>query len=176
MLSIEALSDLEEEVLNRFPEQITGILSRCNRNGELEKLLKILQMEDLLEPEKRFESYKEGKIVVIGGTKVNENVLLSIAKDLGLSKDRFEFCLDYEAAQKYDFRKMQYAPSYRLILFGPVPHSGHGKGDSGSIIAEIENHPEMYPRAERLLAGQELKITKSSFREKLQQMLQEDYI
>ena len=176
MLSIEALSDLEEKILDRFPDQITEILTRCNRNNELDTLLKMLQMEDLLEPENRIEGYREGKIVVIGGTEVNENVLLGIAKDLGLSKDRFEFCLDYKAAQKYNFRKMQYAPSYRLILFGPVPHSGHGKVDSGSIVAEIENHPEMYPRAERLMAGQELKITKNSFRERLQQMLQEGYI
>lgn len=106
MLSIEALSDLEEEILARFPEQITEILTRCNRNNELSSLLKMLQMEDLLEPENRFESYKEGKIVVIGGTKVNENVLLSIAKERGLSKDRFEFCLDYESAQKYGFWKI----------------------------------------------------------------------
>jgi hypothetical protein len=46
--------------------------------------------------------------------------------------------LDYEDAQKYDFRKMQYAPQYRVVLFGPTPHSGHGKGDSGSIMQHID--------------------------------------
>ena len=77
--------------------------------------------------------------------------------------------------QKYDFRKMQYAPEYRVILFGPTPHSGHGKGDSSSIIAELEKS-DAYPRVERLLNGQELKISKTNFREKLQQLLDEDYI
>lgn len=176
MLSIEALGDLEEEVLRRFPDCITEALVNCNRSGELDQLLKLLGMSDLVESEKSFESYKEGKIVVIGGTEVKENVLLSIAKDLGLQKERFEFCLDYESAQKFDFRKMQYAPSYRIILFGPVPHSAIGKGDSRSIISEVENHREMYPRSERVMSGQELKITKSSFKEKLIQLIRENYI
>ena len=91
------------------------------------------------------------------------------------NKKRFEFCLEYKEIQKYDFRKMQYAPQYRVVLFGPVPHSGHGKGDSGSIIAEIEKS-EAFPRVERLISGQELKITKTNFREKLQQLIEEEYI
>ena len=95
-------------------------------------------MEDLLKQEQDFYSYKEGKIVVVGGTDVKEEVLLSIAKNLGIDKSRFEFCLDYKQIQKFDFRRMQYAPQYRIVLFGPTPHSGHGKGDSGSIIAELE--------------------------------------
>ena len=70
---------------------------------------------------------------------------------------------------------MQYAPQYRVVLFGPTPHSGHGKGDSGSIISEIEKG-EAYPRVERLTSGQELKITKSNFREKLKQLMDEEYI
>ena len=74
-----------------------------------------------------------------------------------------------------DFRKMQYAPQYRLVLFGPVPHSGHGKGDSGSIIAELEKSPA-YPRVERMISGNELKITKSNFREMLERLIREDYI
>lgn len=70
---------------------------------------------------------------------------------------------------------MQYAPQYRIILFGPTPHSGHGKGDSGSIIAELEKSVA-YPRVERLISGSELKITKSNFREMLEQLIEEDYI
>lgn len=85
MLSIEKLSDLEEEILQRFPEQVTEILTRCNRSNELEDLLKILRMEDLLQETRHFESYKEGKIVVVGGSNVKEYVLLSIAENPGIS-------------------------------------------------------------------------------------------
>ncbi len=71
--------------------------------------------------------------------------------------------------------KCKYAPLYRIILFGPTPHSGHDKGDSRSIIAEIKKS-DAYPRVERLISGQDLKITKSSFREALQKLIDEDYI
>lgn len=175
VLNIEELSSLEDEIMAALPDRITAILSKVNRSGKLEELLELLGMEDLLEQEQDFYSYKEGKIVVVGGTNVKGEVLLSIAKSLGLDKSRFEFCLDYKQIQKFDFRKMQYAPQYRLILFGPVPHSGHGKGDSGSIIAELEKTPA-YPRVERLISGNELKITKSNFRDMLERMIEEDYI
>ena len=54
-------------------------------------------------------------------------------------------------------------------------HSGHGKGDSRSIISEIEKKAG-YPRVERLMSGHDLKITKTNFREKLNQLLEEGYI
>lgn len=176
MLTIEELSDLEEQILSRFPEQITSVLVKCNRENTLSDLLNLLGMDDLVTQRKGVESYKEGKIVVIGGSNIKENILLSIAKSLGLEKSRFEFCLEYDDAQKFDYRKMQYAPSYRLIMFGPVPHSGKEKRNSGSIIAEVEKHPEMYPRVERLMAGDELKITKTNFRNKLTELQNEGYI
>lgn len=138
-LTIEELSELEDKILDEIPDKITAALTKLNRSGGLEEFLTILGMVDLLDKQQEFYSYKEGKIVVIGGTEVKEEVLLSIAKKLGIDKSRFEFCLDYKQIQKYDFRKMQYAPQYRIILFGPSPHSGHGKGDSGSILAEVEN-------------------------------------
>ena len=56
-----------------------------------------------------FEFYKNGKIVVVGGTEVKEEVLSSIAKNMGIDKNRFEFCLDYKSAQKFEFNKLYYA-------------------------------------------------------------------
>jgi hypothetical protein len=175
MLSIEELSDLEDDVMKLLPEKISEILSRANRNGELEDLLQLLGMADLLSADNRFETYKNGKIVVIGGTGIKEEVFVAIGKQLGIDKKRFEFCLDYEDIQKYDFKKLQYQPQYRIVLCGPAPHSTRGKGDAGSIIAEMERSM-MYPRVERLLNGNELKITKSNFRAKLQQLIDENYI
>lgn len=113
VLAIEELSALEDEIMSVLPDRITAILSKLNRSGRLEELLELLGMEDLLKQEQDFYSYKEGKIVVVGGTDVKEEVLLSIAKNLGIDKSRFEFCLDYKQIQKFDFRRMQYAPQYR---------------------------------------------------------------
>ncbi len=175
MLSVEALSELEEKIKEVLPEKLTEILSRTNRTEELKDLLRLLGLSDLLQNENDYITYKDGIIVVIGATEVKEEVLLAIGKNLGFNKNRFEFCLDYKAAQKYDFRKMEYSSFYRVILFGPTPHSGHGKGDSGSIISGIEKRPG-YPRVERLLNGQELKITRSNFRQKLEQLLAEGFL
>lgn len=94
---------------------------------------------------------------------------------MGIDKKRFEFCLYYGQIQKYDFRKKQYAPQYRIILLGPMPYSGHGKGNSKSFIAEIEKS-RAYPRAEQLMNGRELKITKSNFKEMLEKLRAEEYI
>jgi len=175
VLTIEELSELEDNIMKALPEKITAILTKLNRSGRLEELLELLGMEEFLEKEQNFYSYKSGKIVVVGGTEVKEEVLLGIAKKLGIDKSRFEFCLDYKQIQKYDFKKMQYAPQYRIVLFGPTPHSGYGKGESGSIIAELEKLPA-YPRVERLISGNELKITKSNFREMLEMLIKEEYI
>lgn len=174
-LTIEELSELEDKIIEELPYKITAVLSKLNRSDRLEEFLEKIDMTELLEKKQDFYSYKEGKIVVIGGTKVKEEVLLGIASKLGIDKNRFEFYLDYKHIQKVDFRKMQYAPQYRIILFGPVPHSGYGKGDSGSILAEVEKS-SVYPRVERLLNGNELKITKSNFKEMLERLIEEDYI
>ena len=56
-----------------------------------------------------------------------------------------------------------------------MPHSGYGKKDSGSILAEVEKS-SIYPRVERLLNGNELKITKSNFKETLERLIEKDYI
>ena len=48
----------------------------------------MIDMTELLEKKQDFYSYKEGKIVVIGGTKVKEEVLLGIASKLGIDKNR----------------------------------------------------------------------------------------
>lgn len=174
-LSIIELSDLEDELMARIPDEITAVLSKLNRTGRLEEFFEMLGMSDLLQEEDDFYSYKDGKIIVVGGTEVKEKVLLGVAKELGLDKNRFEFCLDYEAIQKYDFKKMQYAPQYRAVLFGPSPHSGRGKCDNGSIIAELESS-KAYPRVVRMQSGSELKITKSNFKETLMLLIEEKYI
>lgn len=175
-LTIEKLAELEDNILQVLPDRITEALTLANRSGELDELLRLLRMADLLESEDTLETYRSGKILVIGESDVKDDVMLSIAKSLGLEKSRFEFVTEYDKAKAFEFTKLQYASTYRLILFGPVPHSANGKGDSGSVIAEMEKKKDVYPRVERLLNGTTLKITKSNFKEKLQQLIGEQYI
>lgn len=127
-------------------------------------------MEHLLQKESGYEVYKTGKIVVIGQSDVKVEALLSVAKQLGLDKNRFELHLEYEDAKTFNFRKMQWQPTYSLLMVGPMPHSGSGKGDYSSVISAIEDE-EGYPPVVRL-GSNGLKITKSDFRSKLTEMIE----
>ena len=160
-----------EEVIDKITERVT----LANRSGDLDDLLIAWGFEELASGPAPYETDKDGKIVVIGASEVKENVLSGIVKTLGLEKDRFEFCLDYDKAKTYQYNKLRYNPDYRLVLFGPVPHSSTGKNDSSSVIAEMKNH-EGYPRVEVLSGNNAVKITKSNFRKTLSQLVAEQYI
>ncbi len=67
--------------------------------------------------------------------------------------------LDYEDAENFNFEDLQYNPNTRLILVGPIPHSTKGK--DSSIINKMKN-TDGYPKIIRMIAGNELKITKSN--------------
>ena len=169
MLDVEELLELEDNIRQELDDHLPGALSMLNRTGELEIFLKMLGMEHLLQKQSDYQVYPTGKIIVIGQSDVKANVLLSIAKRLGLDKNRFELYLDYEDAKTFNFKKMYYKPQYALVMVGPMPHSGVGKGDSGSIIAALEND-EGYTPVVRL-GSNGLKITKTDFKNKLDEML-----
>lgn len=92
MLGIDELNTLVDNVKALFPERIYGALARANTNGELPELLNLLNMSELYQDE-YFYSYKDGKIVVIGGSNVKKEHLLSIIKNLNLDPNRFELNL-----------------------------------------------------------------------------------
>lgn len=169
MLNVDELLELEDSMRSEFDERLTEILTKLNRSGQLMDLLQLLDMEDLLQVDNGYQVYRTGKIVVIGQSEVKADVLLSIAKKLGVDKKRFEFYLDYEDAKTFNFRKMQWQPSYSLIMVGPMPHSGAEKGDYRSIISALEAE-EGYPPVVRL-GSNSLKITKTDFRNKLEEVL-----
>ncbi len=170
MLGSEELLELEEAIREELNDNLTGILTKLNRADRLEELLSLLGLESLLEKDAGYQVYKTGKIVVIGQSDVKAEVLLAIGKKLGIDKNRFEFYLEYEDAKKFNFKKMQWQPSYSVVLVGPMPHSGVYKGDAGSIISAIETD-EGYPPVIRL-GRNSLKITKTDFKEKLQELIE----
>lgn len=167
MLSYEELEDLMEKIY----ETVT----LANRCGELNTLLLKWGLQEFAAKSSAYDTEKNGKIVVIGASEVKENVLIGIIKELGLNKDRFEFCLDYKDAKTYPYKKLQYDTNYRAVLFGPVPHSSTGKKDSSSVIAEMREK-EGYPRVEILNGNNAIKITKSNFKRTLSRLIQDNYI
>lgn len=160
-----------EEVI----DSITQKIILANRIGTLENLLQQWGFDSLLKNDSVYETNKDGKIVVIGQPEVKINVLEGIIKSLNLDKNRFEFCLDYNDSKTFNYKKMQYSPNYRVVMFGPVPHSSVGKRDSSSVIAEMKNR-EGYPRVVVLNDGNELKITKTNFKIALENLIKDNYI
>ena len=172
MLEIEEL----EELIEVIQEEIRKKVYIANRTNTLDEFLSQIGLNQYIQnSNSRLESYRSGKIVVIGAPTVKEKNLIGIAKKLGIDKNRFEFCLDYEKSQKYPYEKLK-GDNYRVVLVGAIPHSTNGKGDSSSIITELENNND-YPRIIRLLSNDgELKITKTNFEDALKQLLCEEYI
>lgn len=169
MLGAEELLELEEALRDELDENWTAILSKLNRTDQLADLLALLGLEHLLSADPGYQVYKTGKILVIGQSDVKVDVLLAIGKKLGIEKSRFEFHLEYKDGKKFDFRTIQWNPHYSVILVGPIGHSGVSKGEYSSVITAIENE-EGYPPVVRL--GQNgLKITKSDFAEKMQELV-----
>ena len=122
---------VDSEKLEEIIDAITAKIALANRMNELDSLLECWGLQELIEnnsvsSDDFYDTYKDGTIVVIGASQVKEHDLLGIAKSLGLSKDRFEFCLDYDEIVKFNFKKMQHKPNYRLVIVGPMPHSTAG--------------------------------------------------
>lgn len=162
-LDIVELSELASSILEAMPDMLLEAVTRANRTGQLEALLSLLGMSDFLGPSEVLDTYTTGKILVIGESAISAGELRSVAKKQGIDSDRFEFVLDYDDAKKYYYAKLQYNSNYRVVIFGPMPHSSNGKGDYSSTFARMQNERDVYPRVIQALNGNSPKITKSSF-------------
>lgn len=94
---------------------------------------------------------------------------MAVAHKLGLEKNRFDFYLEYDDAKTFNFKKIQWNSTYTAVLVGPMGHSGAGKGNYSSVISAIESE-EGYPPVIRL-GSNELKITKTNFKNKLMELM-----
>ena len=174
MLGSEELDALYEQVVEKIRENMF-LYNRDSDPNALSEYIKSIGMESLLTNTPQFETYKKGKIVIIGQLSIKKTVMNGILKELGIDKNRLELCLEYEEIESFNFKKLRYSPQYRVVLVGSMPHSTSGTNNHSSAIAEMEQEPG-YPRVVRLTANRELKITKTNLKETLKKLLQEEYI
>lgn len=173
-LSYDDLLDITSEASHRLHSEI----KRSFKTGNLESYLEKIGMLDLLPIENEqatFETDPNGKIIIFGDSQLKEKELFGTAKTFGLAKERFELHLSYEDIKTFPFRKLQYNPNYRLIFFGPVPHSGTGKEDSSSVITNLKQK-DGYPKVVNLSDSHGLKITKATFTRAIQKEIDEGYL
>ncbi|MDD2629613.1 MAG: hypothetical protein PHV61_05515 [Limnochordia bacterium] len=152
-------------------------IKRAYRNGNLDGYLSSIGMLDLLPPEDDsiYDTDPEGKVLIIGEAKIKEHQIYGCLKEYGIAKERVELHMGYERSKNFRFQNIRYNPNYRLILFGPVPHSGEGKAEKSSIITQIED-TDGYPKVIRLKDANGLKITKTSLKNAISREINSGYL
>ena len=172
-LTVQELSDLCDEMMERMGLELLPAITKANREDTLDDLLASLGMSDLLvnvvDPyEKRF----LGKVIVIGESTVKLDKLRSIVRKKRFDLERFEFQLEYDRLKHFNFGKLRRSMGYVAILAGPMPHKTPGAEEYSSFIACVENNPDDYPPLIKMQSGNELKITNNSFSQALDQLSQ----
>ena len=169
------LNLLEKEIENSLTDRLSERLIFLNRTGEIDAFLEMLGIGQIDEnlPRKR---ERAGKIAVIGISSAGRRELTAIGESLGIDKRRFDFCLTEKELKRYNFGKLQWTDKYALVLAGPMPH--HLKGDEKAMyrskLSVIETEPG-YPPVIRL-GKNELKISKTGFRDALSECLEKGLI
>lgn len=174
LITNEDLLDIIAGASHRLHTEI----KRAYKNGELENYLLSIEMGDLYPQEKGdplYDTNPDGKILIFGDALIKENQIYGCLKEFGVKKERVELHLGYENAIRYPFNHLQYNPNVRLVLFGPVPHSGEGKLDKSSVITQLESG-DGYPKVIRLTDDHGLKLTKTSLKRAINREVQSGYL
>lgn len=153
-------------------------MKQAYKEGDLAIYLSSIGMNDLYpseEKENLYETNPEGRVLIVGESKISKTVIHGCLKEFGIPKERIETVLDYREVKNASFKNLQYNPNYRLILFGPTPHSGRGKKDQSSIITQIEND-DGYPKVVRIGDAHGLKITRTSLKRAIEKEVKSGYL
>lgn len=152
------LLELSEKIYQKVLKEVTIAYSENKIN---EVLIKYGLIDEIEYP---YYDINNGKILVVGDSRVNKNDLIGIAKQYGLKESRIDFQLDYIKLHNFDFGNLRNSFTYSDVLVGPLPHKVEGIDGFSSFLAMVEANPEEFPKITRLESSNELKITKESFK------------
>lgn len=117
------------------------------------------------------DTQKNGNIILFGDSKIKIKDIHGCLKILGIDKKRFEH-VPFNEVTNYNFKKLEYNNSYRLILVGPMPHSAKGMGDKSSIIEWLISNKNIA----KTIRFDNLKVTKSAFKETIEKEIEMGYL
>jgi len=163
----EELSELFDRVKTELIQEgmLLQLLSAHNRAGDLDTFMDTLGLGNLLKRDYLFASMTaKGNILVLGALRTDQTTLKGVAKELRISKDRFEF-IDYDEATNHDYKKYWYSNNWAAIIAGETPHSGTAMGEYSSNLRALEDE-EGYPRVKRIE-----KINKTQFCNALKELI-----
>lgn len=173
MLSRSGFEEVAAEAVDRF----AMCLQDAYEKHALYSFLKRYGMDDLLPYECQGLGEPDGQIVIIGASAIKEKEIKGLFKSLGISSARLELHLEYTDLKRGILvSRLRNNFKYRLILMGPTPHSGTGKGDYESVLSMMQNEQDFFAKIIVLNDGHGLKMTKSNIREVLQRELDSGYI
>lgn len=150
------------EISQKIYQKVLREVTEANTENRINEVLIKYGLVDEIE----YPCYdiNNGKILIVGDSRVNKNDLIGIAKKYGIKESRLEFQLDYTRLHNFDFGKLRNSYTYSDVLVGPLPHKVEGIDGFSSFLAMVESNPEEFPIVIRLEASNELKITKESFK------------
>ena len=174
-LEYDQLLELQDAII----DNLWGIVTKANADGSLEQLLSSMGLsyltKEVLGIEPPLKTWGNGKILVVGDAQCRPKDLMGVAKGRGIASERIEY-VDASEATNYNFTRLEYSPNWCAVLFGAMPHSTKGKGEESSTISHMEKNRDRCPVVKRLYASNQLKITKSNFREALQSLITEGIV
>ncbi len=169
----------DQELLFEIAAEASSIITKQILQTTDERALRIVLNEynliDLLPEQEDTFTFPNGNILIFGDSNVKENVIYQIFEEHGIDKSRVKLYLGYNEYKNFDFKRLSYRPENRLILFGPIPHSTRGRGNYSSVINMIENE-EGFPKVIRLTANKNLKITRNSLNEVVQEEVRTGFL
>lgn len=174
-LDYEQLIELERAIR----EKLIEILTLKNRDGTLKQFMSDIGMStllaDMLSQNVRLETWREGRILIVGAPQRMEKDLRGAAKTMGINPERLDF-ITYDETTNYAFRNLENSPKWCAVLFGAGPHSARDMGKDSSILIHLEKNRDRFPETRRLTAGQRLKVTKTNFKDELAKLIEEGQV
>jgi len=107
---------------------------------------------------------RQSKILVVGALAGKLKDYQMTAKKIGIPEDSLEFEDDYDKLKHFNTAELESSMKYSDVIWGPTPHKQMNMGDTSSMLAEMKNHPDRFPRILEATSNGELKISISSFR------------
>ena len=149
------------ELLEKIYQKVTKEVTEACYNNTVNDVLKKYGLED--EIEYCYYDISNSKILIVGNSMIDKDIMVAIAKRNGIKENRLEFRLDYDRLHNYDFGNLKDNMNYSDVLVGPLPHKVEGIDGYSSFLAMAEAEPDRFPKITRLESANELKITKESF-------------
>lgn len=156
------------ELQNKVSSRITREIQNANKAGKLKQYLELIRCDDFLDPYNVIYTEK-AKILVVGRSTIDADIMRGIAKELGMDPERLDFWIDYKKLPNVNIDVLWHNTNYSDLIWGPTPHSMEGKEDYDSAYAKILHNSADFPKLIKAKDSHNFKITRNSFEQALKQ-------